>query len=126
MKKSKERVEKEQEDAEGQAMYSNDITEQMRRGGKYAVVEVSVNFCKDLIEGRLSFGGMNPEIERIMERENAKRMQKIEKEKETDISDLEMAKRYNPLVETMGKKAQDKKKNNTNNKRKFIKPMEMD
>ncbi|GLV38831.1 M-phase phosphoprotein 6 [Carabus blaptoides fortunei] len=67
MKKTKERVEKEQEDAEGQAMYSNDITEQMRRGGKYAVVEVSVNFCKDLIEGRLSFGGMNPEIERIME-----------------------------------------------------------
>lgn len=125
MKKSKERVEKEEEDAEGQAMYSNEITEEMRKGGKYEVVEVGINYCRDLIEGRMSFGGMNPEIERLMSEEYSKRVQKSEKEKETDVSDLEMAKRYNPLVETMGKKMQHNNKK-PNNKRKFIKPPEMD
>lgn len=120
MKKSKERVEKELDDAEGNAMYSNEITEQMRRGQRLAVVEVSINNCKDLIEGRLSFGGMNPEIERLMTEEYAKRIQKREKEKETDISDLEMAKRYNPLVETLGKKMNKKR-----NKNKFLKPVDV-
>lgn len=122
MKKSKERVEKEQDDAEGNAMYSNDITDQMRRGQSFAIFEVSINNCKDLIEGRLSFGGLNQDVQRLMQDEYSKRIQKIEKEKEVEISDLEMAKRYNPAVETMGKKFNEKKINKQNHKRKFMKP----
>lgn len=93
MKKSRERVEKELDDAQGNAMYSNDITEQMRKGERFAVAEVSISTCKDLIEGRLSFGGMNRDIEKLMEKENSKKTQK--QGKETDISDLEMAKKFN-------------------------------
>lgn len=124
MKKSKERVEKELDDAEGNAMYSNDITEQMRRGQRFAVIEVSVSTCKDLIEGRLSFGGMNGDIEKMMAEENAKRVHKLEKEKEVEVSDLEMARRLNPLVETMGKKFNKKhnRHESGSNKRKFLKP----
>lgn len=123
MKKSKERVEKELDDAEGNAMYSNEITEQMKRGQRLAVVEVSINNCKDLIEGRLSFGGINPDIEKLMTEEYAKRVQRIEKEKETDISDLEMAKKSNPLVENLEKKFNKNKRNKQKNK--FQKPVDV-
>lgn len=122
MKKSKIRVEQEEEAAEGQAMYSNEITEEMRKGGKYKIVEVSMNTCSDLIEGRLSFGGMNAKVERLMSTEYAKRHEIVEKQKEKDVSDFEMAKRYNPLVNTMHKNAPNRKRN----KRKFIKPAEME
>lgn len=122
MKKSKIRVEQEEEAAEGQAMYSNEITEEMRKGGKYKIVEVGMNICSDLIEGRLSFGGLNTKVERLMTAEYAKRQEVVEKLKEKDVSDFDMAKRYNPLVNTIHKNTSNKKRN----KRKFVKPAEME
>ncbi|KAF5287563.1 hypothetical protein FQA39_LY15892 [Lamprigera yunnana] len=96
MKKTKERVEKEQDDAE----------------------EVSVTSCKDLIEGRLSFGGMNPEIEKLMG-DIYKQSSKQEKINETDVSDIEMAQNYSSTVETMGNQFLDKR---SRSKKKFLKP----
>lgn len=118
MKRTKERVEKEEEDAVGKAMYSDQITEQMRKSGHIIFVSTSIGNCKTLIDGRLSFNGMNPEIERIMAEKYQKTLDDIEKEKEKDVSDVNMAKGYSTLVDTMGKKFHNKRNRN----KKFMKP----
>jgi M-phase phosphoprotein-6 len=46
MKKTKERVEKEKEDAEGKAMYFNEITNEMRQSGNIVFSETSIFTCK--------------------------------------------------------------------------------
>ncbi|KAF5307015.1 hypothetical protein FQR65_LT06602, partial [Abscondita terminalis] len=91
MKKTKERVLKEQDDADGEAMYSNEITEAMRKSGNINFTEVSIVNCKDLLEGRLSFNGMNPDIEKLMKNDYQKQVEQHERTKEKDISDIEMA-----------------------------------
>lgn len=121
MKRTKVRVEKEEEDAEGQAMYSGEITEQMRQSGNIIFVETNISHCKNLIEGRLSFKGMNPEIEKLMSNEDIKKIEAAEKRKEKDVSDVEMAKGYSTLVDTMGNKF----KNKNRSKKKFMKPAEL-
>lgn len=121
MKKTKERVEKEEEDAEGQAMYSKEITEQMKKAGHIIFIESSIFHCKGLIDGRLSFGGMNPEVEKLMSNDHIKKLDAAEKNKEKDISDAEMAKGYSSLVNTMDNKF---KKKRIRNKNKFLKPIE--
>lgn len=122
MKKTRERVQKEAEDAEGQAMYSQEITEDMKKSGNIIFMDTSIMNCKDLVEGRLSFGGMNPEIERIMAETYNKRLGEVEKLKEKDITDVEMAKGYSSLHETMGKKFQPKSQRNS---KKFMKPQSL-
>ncbi|KAJ8920800.1 hypothetical protein NQ315_004941 [Exocentrus adspersus] len=104
MKKTKEKVQKEMEDAEGQAMYSSEITNEMRRNGNLVFIETSITSCKNLIDGRLSFGGMNPEIEKMMANDYFRLLEVEEKRKEKDITDIEMAEGYSSLVNTMGKK----------------------
>lgn len=122
MKKTRERVKKEEEDAEGQAMYSQEITEDMKKSGNIIFMDTSIMSCKDLMEGRLSFGGMNPEIERIMADTYNKKLGEVEKLKEKDVTDVEMAKGYSSLNETMAKKFQPKGQRNS---KKFMKPQSL-
>lgn len=122
MKRTKERVKKEEEDAEGKAMYSNQITEQMRKSGNIVFIETSISNCKNLIDGRLSFGGINPDIERIMSDKHVRKIEEMEKLKEKDVQDVEMAKGYSTLVDTMGKKFNNNKRHSRFNNKKFIKP----
>lgn len=127
MKKTKEKVQKEIEDAEGQAMYSNEITEEMRRSGNLVFIETSISNCKNLIEGRLSFGGMNPEIEKLMANDYIKQLEAEERRKEKDITDVEMAEGYSTLVDTIGKKFASSKHSKPKHKFKkktFVKPAE--
>ncbi|CAH0557033.1 unnamed protein product [Brassicogethes aeneus] len=121
MKRTKERVLKEVDDAEGKAMYSNEITDEMKKAGNIVFVDTSLSNCKDLIDGRLSFGGMNPEVEKLMANDYAKRVEQIEKKKEKDVTDEEMAKGYSTVVNTISKKFQNKK-----NRKGFVKPSEED
>lgn len=72
------------------------------------IIEPSFVPCENLIVGRLSFLGMNPEIERIMELEQTANDQK-KKVNEKDVSDLEMANRYNTLVGTVSRKFSTKR-----------------
>lgn len=58
--------------------------------GKF-IIEPSYVFCEELIEGRLSFQGENPEIEKIMEQEWKEKHQDVEPKNETDVTDVEMA-----------------------------------
>lgn len=54
-------------------------------------MEPSYVFCEKLDDGRLSFQGMNPTIEKLMEaKENVKRANEDVKQ-DTDISDEQMA-----------------------------------
>ncbi|KAG7311554.1 hypothetical protein JYU34_002601 [Plutella xylostella] len=86
MKKTKDRIEKEIANTQGHDdLYSNIITDEMRHATGNFISESSFIFCDDLMEGRLSFKGMNPEIERIMvlEAVQAEPAQAMEK----DVSD---------------------------------------
>ncbi|CAK6977978.1 M-phase phosphoprotein 6 [Scomber scombrus] len=64
--------------------------------------------CEDLYYGRMSFKGFNPEVEKLMALMNPK--EEVEKEEEedrrmqTDVTDEEMALRYESLVGSMKKK----------------------
>nr|XP_023019506.1 M-phase phosphoprotein 6 [Leptinotarsa decemlineata] len=123
MKKTKEKVEKEKDDLEGHIMYSSEITEEMRRSGNLVFVSTSMANIRTLVDGRLSFGGMNPEIEKLMANDYGKQLEDEEKRKEKDITDVEMAEGYSTLVNTMGKKfhgANRERKRKAD--RKFVKP----
>ncbi|XP_019876041.1 M-phase phosphoprotein 6 [Aethina tumida] len=122
MKKTRERVLKEADDAEGKAMYSDEITEEMKRAGNTIFIETSLTLCKDLIDGRMSFGGMNPEIEKLMSNDYLKKLEQSEKKKETEISDVEMAKGYSTAVDLISKKFQKGRPRSKN--KKFVKPDE--
>ncbi|NWI92951.1 MPH6 phase, partial [Pitta sordida] len=63
--------------------------------------------CEDLVFGRMSFHGFNPEIEKLMIQMNSRHKEEEIKEDdnmEADVSDEEMARRYETLVGTIGKK----------------------
>lgn len=65
--------------------------------------------CENLIEGRLSFKGMNPEIERLLELEELAKRKPVDRSMKADISDLEMAQFKQSLVETVASKFKSKK-----------------
>lgn len=93
MKKTKERLERELEDTQDHgSLYSNIITNAMRSASGNYVTEASFIFCENLMEGRLSFKGMNPEIERLMEQEKLKEIPSGEMQK--DIPDDILAKKF--------------------------------
>lgn len=71
------------------------------------LTESSFVSCEDLVFGRMSFKGFNPEVEKLM----ALRGQKTDPDDEediskmdTDITDEEMASRYADLVNSIKKK----------------------
>lgn len=63
--------------------------------------------CEDLVYGRMSFRGFNPEVEKLMVLMNAPKEEEDDEEEEdvgrmdTDITDEDMARRYGSLVESM-------------------------
>ncbi|OWR53083.1 m-phase phosphoprotein 6 [Danaus plexippus plexippus] len=94
MKKTKERIEKEIENTQDhEGLYSGIITNEMRHASGNYISESSFIFCQDIIEGRVSFKGMNPEIERLMESEKNK--EQINGEMEKDVSDEVLYKKMN-------------------------------
>ncbi|XP_054284818.1 M-phase phosphoprotein 6-like [Macrosteles quadrilineatus] len=109
MKRTKDKVIKELQDEEGRLMFGNQITEGMRAGMSNYILEPSFIPCEDLIDGRLSFRGMNPEIERLMELEELAKRKPVDRSMATDVSDVEMAKFKESLVETVASKYKTKK-----------------
>lgn len=71
------------------------------------IEEQSFLLCEDLCYGRMSFRGFNPEVEKLMLQMNSRNKAAEEEEDEAvelDVSDEEMARRYETLVGTIGKK----------------------
>ncbi|NXJ74384.1 MPH6 phase, partial [Trogon melanurus] len=72
----------------------------------FIIEERSFMQCEDLLYGRMSFKGFNPEVEKLMIQMNSKGKEKeieVDDKMEADVSDEEMA-RYETLVGTIGKK----------------------
>ncbi|KAJ8729459.1 hypothetical protein PYW08_001040 [Mythimna loreyi] len=94
MKKTRERIEKELENTQDHgSLYSNIITNEMRSASGNFISESSFIFCETMLEGRLSFKGMNPEIERLMELENGVKTEEGSGEMVKDVSDDILAKK---------------------------------
>ncbi|XP_006880160.1 PREDICTED: M-phase phosphoprotein 6-like, partial [Elephantulus edwardii] len=70
------------------------------------IEEQSFSLCENLLYGRMSFKGFNPEVEKLMLQMNSKNKdEEIEDgAMALDVSDEEMARRYETLVGTIGKK----------------------
>lgn len=108
MKRTKEKVLKEEDDAHSQAMYSNEITEKMRKNESRFIIEPSYMAIEGLNDGRFSFGGMNPEIERLMELEEQTKQAAMDKNVKKDITDADMSAYYGNVMKTMQRKFQSK------------------
>ncbi|XP_005753355.1 M-phase phosphoprotein 6 [Pundamilia nyererei] len=93
--------------------------------------------CEDLKYGRLSFRGFNPEVEKLMALMNPREEEEEEEEDlsrmQTDVTDEEMALRYESLVGSMKKKFATKRErvaqeadeeNHEVAKRAFVKPQD--
>ncbi|KAJ8726324.1 hypothetical protein PYW07_001022 [Mythimna separata] len=94
MKKTRERIEKELENTQDHgSLYSNIITNEMRSASGNFISESSFIFCETMLDGRLSFKGMNPEIERLMELENGDKTEECSGEMVKDVSDDILAKK---------------------------------
>lgn len=107
MKKTKERIEKEIENTQDhEGLYSGIITNEMRHASGNYISESSFIFCQDIIEGRVSFKGMNPEIERLMESEKNK--EQINGEMEKDVSDEVLYKKMNNFHRRKRRSSQSK------------------
>ncbi|KAL3859120.1 hypothetical protein ACJMK2_009352 [Sinanodonta woodiana] len=112
MQRSVLRMEKEENEEEAQKMIDEEHWvlalhqgEKQHRQSQY-LVEPSYVRCEDLLFGRMSFKGCNPEIEKLMKSQ----MQELEleeasrKESEIGVDDIEMAERYESLIGTVAKK----------------------
>ncbi|KPP58715.1 M-phase phosphoprotein 6-like, partial [Scleropages formosus] len=107
----------------------------------FIIEESSFVPCEDLIYGRMSFKGFNPEVEKLMLVMNTKSQDEEEEEDdlgkmETDITDEEMASRYERLVESIKRKFAKKRDRSAlqeedviettekRNKKAFLKPQD--
>lgn len=106
------------------------------------IEEKSLVPCEDLFFGRMSFKGFNPEVEKLMVLLNPKDEEEEEAEEDvsrmqTDVTDEEMALRYESLVGTLKKKFAKKRERATmdvddlnqnvvgkNSKKAFLKPQD--
>ncbi|KAG8144141.1 hypothetical protein E2320_001254 [Naja naja] len=81
---------------------------ELKEKESFIIEERSFAMCEDLLYGRMSFKGFNPEVEKLMVQMNSRHKTEDTGEetnaKEADVSDEEMARRYETLVGTIGKK----------------------
>merc|ERR1712170_239038 len=110
MKRTKEKVEIEEENQEREDMYASSISDAMKFQGSRFIAEPSYANIENLTFGRLAFHGMNPEIEKMAE--EAEEAESIKKEK--DVQDAEMADFYSSMNSTVAKKFSTKRNFNGN------------
>ncbi|KAG8562809.1 hypothetical protein GDO81_015822 [Engystomops pustulosus] len=81
---------------------------ELKEKENFIIEERSFLPCEDFLYGRMSFKGFNPEIEKLMVQMNSKSKEEVEDLEEgkmdVDVSDEEMARRYESLVGTIKKK----------------------
>ncbi|XP_014223418.1 M-phase phosphoprotein 6 [Trichogramma pretiosum] len=136
MKRTKEKVEQQTYQKEGEDFFASNAAKLAKSKGEFITANSYVQ-CEDLIEGRLSFQGENPELERMLELEElAKRAPKEEPVDQKDVTDEQMARLYqqattkiNVKTTTIRKIEQstpDRSKEPRRKRAKFIKPKEDD
>ncbi|XP_044540394.1 M-phase phosphoprotein 6-like [Gracilinanus agilis] len=102
---TKKQLEEEEKKIISEEHWYLDLPE-LKEKKSFIIEEQSFILCKDLLYGRMSFRGFNPEIEKLMVQMNAKHNEEEVEDvtMEADMSDEEMARRYESLVGTIGKK----------------------
>ncbi|XP_037943572.1 M-phase phosphoprotein 6-like [Teleopsis dalmanni] len=93
VKKTKKKLEKEAKIAEVKSMYSNDVGYKVLGESKF-YYEKCFNNLENLNEGRMSFNGMNPEIEALMKADEAEKKLKTDFKQPADVSDVKMTSNY--------------------------------
>lgn len=99
MKRTKEKVEKEAEIAETQKMYKQNMSDKVEAGAEY-FIQPSYFLCEELREGRISFRGMNTELEKYLEKTNYFNSHSTELKpvkQEAEVDDDEMAAHYSVM-----------------------------
>lgn len=99
MQRTKRKVEEKEEEEKSAHLLSresksDDLDPQQNPESKVYPVEESFVNCEGLVFGRMSFKGMNPEIERLMEEKRKPEAKELE---ETEVSKYEMSQRYQNL-----------------------------
>lgn len=132
MQRTKVKVAKEEDDEQSRALYSNELNDKMLNSNSNYIIEPSYSICEGLIEGRLSFRGMNPELERLLELEREEKAAQKKPEQPKEVTDQEMAQTYyankapaasNSMQKKFSTKKEFRKRNsNQNNKSQFKKP----
>ncbi|XP_061450249.1 M-phase phosphoprotein 6 isoform X1 [Rhineura floridana] len=104
---TKKQLEEEEKKIISEEHWYLDLPE-LKEKESFIVEERSFMPCEDLLFGRMSFKGFNPDVEKLMIQMNSKyKTEEIKEEDnamEADVSDEEMARRYETLVGTIGKK----------------------
>ncbi|KAG6940690.1 M-phase phosphoprotein 6, partial [Chelydra serpentina] len=103
---TKKQLEEEEKKIISEEHWYLDLPE-LKEKESFIIEERSFMPCEDLLYGRMSFKGFNPEIEKLMIQMNSRyKREEIEADDtaEADVSDEEMARRYETLVGTIGKK----------------------
>lgn len=115
MKRSALRIEKEKSEEEKQHIIDDihwvlDLPALEQKENKF-IVERSYERCEDLVYGRMSFKGFNPEVEKLMTAKNIERgLNEAEyRESENSLNEKEMAERYQSLVGTISNKFKAKR-----------------
>ncbi|XP_057593428.1 M-phase phosphoprotein 6-like [Hippopotamus amphibius kiboko] len=107
---TKKQLEEEEKKIISEEHWYLDLPE-LKEEESFIMEEQSLLLCEDFLYGRMSFRGFNPEVEKVMLQMNAKnKAEGVEEETvELDVSDEEMARRYETLVGTIGKKFAQKR-----------------
>lgn len=109
MRRTKDKVLREEEDEKSRNMYSSEITAKMKQGECRYVLENSFVPCENLNDGRFSYRGMNPDIEHLIQLETAGIEAAKDKDVTKDITDTEMSTAYYQNVKkTIERKFQTK------------------
>ncbi|XP_028665967.1 M-phase phosphoprotein 6 [Erpetoichthys calabaricus] len=86
---------------------------ELKEKENFIIEERSFVPCENLVYGRMSFKGFNQDVEKLMILMNSQSKTNEEEEKEdsreADISDEEMAKRYETMVESIRKRFKKKR-----------------
>ncbi|XP_046549435.1 M-phase phosphoprotein 6-like [Haliotis rubra] len=116
MQRSVLRIEKEQNEEENNRAIDDehwvmDVPPLPKKQSRYDI-QPSYVVCENLCYGRMSFKGFNPDVEKLMAIHNTQMELDAaeEREKETHVSEDEMAERYKSLVGIIAKKFKKKRK----------------
>ena len=122
MQRTKEKIELEEEESKAAHLLDNVDTSSLPKR-KQILIEPSFEVCCNLRFGRMSFKGQNKEIEALMEEKKRELMESTTYEEPAEVSNREMAKRYNELPEQQGLTNRYRKK--AKRRHNYIKPAEL-
>ncbi len=102
MQKTKQKNDKEIEDKSNKRLIDEELSESMRKEGEKYLISSSNLYCEQLKFSRMSFNGMNHEIEKLMQENNDLNETEVKTDNNLEVSDEEMTNRYSYLIDSNG------------------------